>query len=149
MFFLQNFLVEYIDFFGRFNDVFFPTLTKTTCNVKQILQYNTTMSYTKHPTNNYVTFLIFFHNHSYFIYNTSSLYRKYNHLRWLNRVMQDHEARASDLNRKLIFSFFLLFSKSKQTRTKIYCSTVTSDIKAFSLKLKLLKHRHFLTSVWL
>ena len=34
-------------------------------------------------------------------------------LRWLNRVMQDHEARASDLNRKLIFSFFLLFSSSK------------------------------------
>ena len=32
------------------------------------------------------------------------------HLRWLNRVMQDQEARASDLNRKLIFSFFLLFS---------------------------------------
>ena len=31
-------------------------------------------------------------------------------LRWLNKVMQDHEARASDLNRKLIFSFFLLFS---------------------------------------
>ena len=31
-------------------------------------------------------------------------------LRWLNRVMQDHEARASDPNRKLIFSFFLLFS---------------------------------------
>ena len=31
-------------------------------------------------------------------------------LRWLNRVMQDHEARASDLNRKLIFLFFLLFS---------------------------------------
>ena len=31
-------------------------------------------------------------------------------LRWLNRVMQDHEASASDLNRKLIFSFFLLFS---------------------------------------
>ena len=31
-------------------------------------------------------------------------------LRWLNRVMQDHEARASDLNRKFIFSFFLLFS---------------------------------------
>ena len=31
-------------------------------------------------------------------------------LRWLNRVMQGHEARASDLNRKLIFSFFLLFS---------------------------------------
>ena len=30
-------------------------------------------------------------------------------LRWLNRVMQDREARASDLNRKLIFSFFLLF----------------------------------------
>ena len=33
-----------------------------------------------------------------------------NYLRWLNRVMQDHEARASDLNRKLIFSFFLLLS---------------------------------------
>ena len=31
-------------------------------------------------------------------------------LRWLNRDIQDHEARASDLNRKLIFSFFLLFS---------------------------------------
>ena len=31
-------------------------------------------------------------------------------LRWLNRVMQGHEARASDFNRKLIFSFFLLFS---------------------------------------
>ena len=27
--------------------------------------------------------------------------------------MQDHEARASNLNRKLIFSFFLLFSLSK------------------------------------
>ena len=27
-------------------------------------------------------------------------------LRWLNRVMQDHEARAIDLNGKLIFSFF-------------------------------------------
>ena len=73
-------------------EIFFPfnsfisTLTKTTYNVKQILQYNTyitTMSYTKHPTNNYVTFLIiffFFHNHSYFIYNTSYLYRKYNYL---------------------------------------------------------------------
>ena len=31
-------------------------------------------------------------------------------LRWLDRVMKDHEARASDLNGKLIFSFFLLFS---------------------------------------
>ena len=31
-------------------------------------------------------------------------------LRWLNRVMQDRGARASDLNRKFIFSFFLLFS---------------------------------------
>ena len=31
-------------------------------------------------------------------------------LRWLDRVMQDHEARARDHNRKLIFSFFLLFS---------------------------------------
>ena len=30
-------------------------------------------------------------------------------LRWLNRVMQDHEARASDLNRKLILSFFCYF----------------------------------------
>ena len=35
---------------------------------------------------------------------------KFDILRWLNRVMQNHEARASDLNRKLIFSFFLLFS---------------------------------------
>ena len=62
-----------------FYNSFISTLTKTTYNVKQILQYNTyitTMSYTKHPTNNYVTFLIiifFFHNHSYFIYNTSYL----------------------------------------------------------------------------
>ena len=76
------------------------------------------------------------------------------YLRWLNRVMQDHEARASDLNRKLIFSFFFAIflikaTETLQTRPKIYCSTVTSDIKAFSLKLKLLKHRHFLTSVWL
>ena len=68
--------------------------------------------------------------------------------------MQDHEARASDLNRKLIFSFFFAIflikaTETKQTRAKIYCSTVTSDIKTFSLKLKLLKHRHFLTSVWL
>ena len=38
------------------------------------------------------------------------LFDTYMYLRWLNRVMQDHEARASDLNRKLIFSFFLLFS---------------------------------------
>ena len=36
--------------------------------------------------------------------------RSFSDLRWLNRVMQDHEARASDLDRKLIFSFFLLFS---------------------------------------
>ena len=35
------------------------------------------------------------------------------HFRWLSRVMQDHEARASDLNRKLMFSLFLLFFKSK------------------------------------
>ena len=34
-------------------------------------------------------------------------------LRWLKRVMQDHEAHTSDLNRKLIFLFFLLFSWSK------------------------------------
>ena len=43
--------------------------------------------------------------------NTIASERK--NLRWLNRVMQDHEARASDLNRKLILSFFLLFSYSK------------------------------------
>ena len=41
---------------------------------------------------------------------TLSLLREQLSLRWLNRVMQDHEARASDLNRKLIFSFFLTFS---------------------------------------
>ena len=34
-------------------------------------------------------------------------------LRWLDRVMQDHEARTKDVNRKLTFSFFLLFSQSK------------------------------------
>ena len=46
-----------------FFNSFISTLTKTTYNVKQILQYNTyitTMSYTKHPTNNYVTFLIIY-----------------------------------------------------------------------------------------
>ena len=32
------------------------------------------------------------------------------YLRWLNRVMQHYDARASDLNRKLIFLFCLLFS---------------------------------------
>ena len=40
--------------------------------------------------------------------NARSLRNKVLDLRWLNRVMQDHEARASDLNRKLIFSFSLL-----------------------------------------
>ena len=42
--------------------------------------------------------------------NSTYLLGKSISLRWLNRVMQDHEARASDLNPKLIFSFFLLFS---------------------------------------
>ena len=40
----------------------------------------------------------------------AKLYNTALNLRWLNRVRQDHEARASDLTRKLIFSFFLLFS---------------------------------------
>ena len=34
-------------------------------------------------------------------------------LRWLNRVMRDHEAHASAINRKWIFVFFLVFSKLK------------------------------------
>ena len=34
-------------------------------------------------------------------------------LRWLNRVMRDHEVHASAINRKRIFVFFLLFSKLK------------------------------------
>ena len=38
-------------------------------------------------------------------------------LRWLNRVMQDHEARASDLNRKLIFSFSFAIFLIKATET--------------------------------
>ena len=38
-------------------------------------------------------------------------------LRWLNRVMQDHEARASDLNRKLIFPFFFVIFLIKATET--------------------------------
>ena len=38
-------------------------------------------------------------------------------LRWLNRVMQDHEARASDLNRKLIFSFFFAIFLIRATET--------------------------------
>ena len=47
----------------------------------------------------------------YITYCNSALSSTYvSNLRWLNRVMHDHEARASDLNRKLIFSFFLLFS---------------------------------------
>ena len=35
------------------------------------------------------------------------------YLRWLNRVMRDHEAHASAVNRKGIFVFFLVFSKLK------------------------------------
>ena len=38
-------------------------------------------------------------------------------LRWLNRVMQDDEARASDLNQKLIFSFFFAIFLIKATET--------------------------------
>ena len=38
-------------------------------------------------------------------------------LRWLDRVMKDHEARASDLNGKLIFSFFLRENKSFRLHT--------------------------------
>ena len=41
-------------------------------------------------------------------------------LRWLNRVMQDHEARASDLNRKFMFSFFLLFSGNSKSNERHY-----------------------------
>ena len=50
----------------------------------------------------------------------------------------------------VLFAIFLIkATETLQTRAKIYCSTVTSDIKACILKLKLLKHRHILTSVWL
>ena len=35
----------------------------------------------------------------------------------INRVMQNHEARASDLNRKLIFSFFFAIFLIKATET--------------------------------
>ena len=70
-------------------------------------------------------------------------------LRWLNRVMQDHEARVSDLNRKLIFSFFLLFSSSKLLKHNKQGPKFIVQQSPFSVKLKLLKHRHFLTSVWL
>ena len=42
------------------------------------------------------------------VWNYCYVYRS--DLRWLNRVMQDHEARASNLDRKFIFSLFLLFS---------------------------------------
>ena len=38
-------------------------------------------------------------------------------LRWLNRVMQNDEARASDQNRKLIFSFFFAIFPIKATET--------------------------------
>ena len=38
-------------------------------------------------------------------------------LRWLNRVMQDHKARASDLNQKLIFLFFFAIFLIKATET--------------------------------
>ena len=34
-----------------------------------------------------------------------------------SRVMQDHEARANDLNRKLIFSFFFAIFLIKATET--------------------------------
>ena len=44
-------------------------------------------------------------------------FQRYLNLRWLNRVMQDHEARNSDLNRKLIFSFFFAIFLNKATET--------------------------------
>ena len=45
------------------------------------------------------------------LYSQQFLFFVFQFLRWLNRVMaQDHAARASDLNPKLILSFFLLFS---------------------------------------
>ena len=57
--------------------------------------------------------------------------------------MQDHEARASDLNWKLIFSFFLLFSQSKLLKHNKqgpkFAIQQSPDINALSLKLKLLK----------
>ena len=34
-------------------------------------------------------------------------------LRWLNRIMWDHEAHTSAINRKWIFVFFFIFSKLK------------------------------------
>ena len=46
-------------------------------------------------------------------YNNTQPHRQKLLLRWLNKVIEDHEARASDINRKLIFSLFLLFFKSK------------------------------------
>ena len=60
----------------------------------------------KPTTKNFVGF----HNHSPLLSMVTLTVIIIVNLRWLNRVMQDHEARASDLNRKLIFSFFLLFS---------------------------------------
>ena len=77
------------------------------------------------------------------------VYRKSLHindapLRWLNRVIEDHEARASDINILVVFAIFQIkATETQQTRAKICCTTVTSKIKAFSPKLKLLKHRHF------
>ena len=56
----------------------------------------------------------------------------------------------SKVNILVLFAIFpIKATETWQTRAKICCSTVNSDIKALSLKLKLLKHRHFLTSVWL
>ena len=49
--------------------------------------------------------------------NVTVVHSCYCALRWLNRVMQDHEARANDLNRKLIFSFFFAIFLIKATET--------------------------------
>ena len=72
---------------------------------------------------------------------------------WLNRVMQDHEARASDLNQKSIFSFFLLFSQSKllkhnKQRPKF---PFNSHLwyQGFKSQSKTSQTWPFLTSVWL
>ena len=57
------------------------------------------------PSSKHSNFLFCFHNN---IKTIISLW-----LRWLNRVMRDHEAHASAINRKWIFVFFLVFSKLK------------------------------------
>ena len=69
-------------------------------------------------------------------------------LRWLNRVMRDHEAHASAINRKWIFIFFLVFSRLKLLKHNKQGPILALQQSPLKSRL-LVKQSHFFTSVWL